>query len=292
MDSMLFATDFSPGSRVAERRLRRLLARSGARVHVLHVLAPGTGEGLPGGWAERVRTVQRDEARAALDALAADLAPAATRELRAGKAFVEIVRCARERGAQLVVLGPHAGGPRAWSFGTTAERVIRKGDRPVLVARGPAETDYQRVLVGVDFSAPSAAVIRAAGAIAPGARLVLIHVYDDWFVAPMRRGGAEEAAVDEALRETVRLSREALARLAAEAGLEAHVERRVRAGYPGRTLVDQAAELDADLVVVGASGAGTVPQLLFGSVAEHVVREVPGDVLVVRTGAEPGFELP
>jgi len=292
MDPILLATDFSPGSRIAERRLRCLLARTGARVHLLHVLTPVSAECLPHGWAERVAALRREEARRALDALADAVAPAATRELREGKAFIEIVRCARERAASLVVLGPHAGGPRSWSFGTTAERVIRKGDRPVLVARAPAETDYRRVLVGVDFSVHSAAIIRAVRALAPDARLVLLHVYDDWFVEPMRRGGAQEAAVEEARRALVQQSRAALQRLAAEAEPGEHVELRVRAGSPGRTLVDEAVAFGAELVAVGASGAGRVPQLLLGSVAEHVVREVPGDVLVLRAGPDSDFQLP
>jgi len=70
-----------------------------------------------------------------------------------GKQFVEIIRRAREEGAELVVLGAH--GEHFFKdllLGTTAEKVVRKGDRLVLVVKRPARGAYRRVLAAVDFS--------------------------------------------------------------------------------------------------------------------------------------------
>ena len=44
----------------------------------------------------------------------------------------------------------------------------------------------------------------------------------------------------------------------------------------------EAAKVGADLIVVGASGAGAVERLLLGSVSESVVRNADRPVLVVR----------
>ena len=56
----------------------------------------------------------------------------------------------------------------------------------------------------------------------------------------------------------------------------------VREGPPGRTIVDFVKEQGADLVVVGARGAGAVAGWLGGgSVAEKIVRNSPVPVLVV-----------
>ena len=40
----------------------------------------------------------------------------------------------------------------------------------------------------------------------------------------------------------------------------------------------------ADLIVVGSHGRGTVGRFLIGSVSDHVVRNAPCPVLVVRSG--------
>jgi nucleotide-binding universal stress UspA family protein len=52
-------------------------------------------------------------------------------------------------------------------------------------------------------------------------------------------------------------------------------------GNPGRVIVDFAAEIDADLVVVGDRGMHGVNRLLSGSVPNHVVHNAPCSVLLV-----------
>ncbi|MFN3285622.1 MAG: universal stress protein, partial [bacterium] len=47
-------------------------------------------------------------------------------------------------------------------------------------------------------------------------------------------------------------------------------------------IVEAAADVGADLVVMGTHGRTGVDRILFGSVAEHVVRTSPVPVLTVR----------
>ena len=60
---------------------------------------------------------------------------------------------------------------------------------------------------------------------------------------------------------------------------------------PAQEIVDYAADIHADLIVVGTHGRSGVSRLLMGSVAEHVVRSAPCPVLVVRP-SEHEFVLP
>ena len=53
-------------------------------------------------------------------------------------------------------------------------------------------------------------------------------------------------------------------------------------GDPGPSIVSAAEAECADLVVVGTHGRGTIGRLLLGSVSDHVVRNAPCPVLVVR----------
>jgi nucleotide-binding universal stress UspA family protein len=60
---------------------------------------------------------------------------------------------------------------------------------------------------------------------------------------------------------------------------------------PAAAIVDYAKETHVDIIVVGTHGRGGISHLLMGSVAEHVVRNAPCPVLVVRPN-EHEFILP
>jgi nucleotide-binding universal stress UspA family protein len=59
-------------------------------------------------------------------------------------------------------------------------------------------------------------------------------------------------------------------------------------GSPAKAVADRAAALDADLIVVGSHGYTGMRHALLGSVAEHIVREAPCSVLVIRNTGELG----
>ena len=62
--------------------------------------------------------------------------------VREGRAFVEIVKAARENGIDMIVIGTHGRtGLSHAMFGSTAERVVRKAPCPVLSIRHP-EHDF------------------------------------------------------------------------------------------------------------------------------------------------------
>ncbi|MEM8620202.1 MAG: universal stress protein [Actinomycetota bacterium] len=65
-----------------------------------------------------------------------------------------------------------------------------------------------------------------------------------------------------------------------ETGGDREVETEVRIGDAGRQIVDLAAELPADVVVLGTSGHGGFRRAVLGSVSDHVVRHSPCPVLV------------
>lgn len=141
--TILLATDFSDASEAALGYARTIAATFGASLHVLHVLEDLAAHAwttevyvaaLPGVHEEMER-----QARERLDAL---LTPEerqrqdVTLALRSGSPFVEVVRYAREAGADMIVLGTHGRGAIAHMLlGSVAERVVRKAHCPVLTVR-------------------------------------------------------------------------------------------------------------------------------------------------------------
>lgn len=63
-------------------------------------------------------------------------------------------------------------------------------------------------------------------------------------------------------------------------------DRRIEIGDPGGVICAVAEEITADVVVVGSHGKGVLKRVFLGSVSEHVLRNAPCPVLVVRRGAE------
>ncbi|HEY7530939.1 MAG TPA: universal stress protein [Gemmatimonadota bacterium] len=165
--SILVATDFSDAAGKAVRRASLIARDHGARLVALNVLEIPP-EGLKGMGADpgEVATWFAEQLAREAGAAADRVGVEAEMATAFGKAFVEIVRKSRETGADLIVLGSH--GESGWRedlLGATADRVVRKGDRPVLVVKRAATRPYARVLVGVDFSEHSRRALEAAAAL-------------------------------------------------------------------------------------------------------------------------------
>jgi nucleotide-binding universal stress UspA family protein len=56
----------------------------------------------------------------------------------------------------------------------------------------------------------------------------------------------------------------------------------VRQGNAGKTIVEEAKEWDADLIILGAHGLSRLETLVMGNVARYVVNHAPCSVEVVR----------
>ncbi len=97
-------------------------------------------------------------------------------------------------------------------------------------------------------------------------------------------GGLTNKEIEASAEEQRRLATEHLEELRADlaAGGVLTVEEHVVAGSAGPAIVDAAARLDADLVVMATHGRGGLGRTLLGSVADHVVRHAGCPVLLVR----------
>lgn len=141
----------------------------------------------------------------------------------------------------------------------------------------------ERVVVGVDGSAPSVAALRwgARYAAAAGAQLVVLHVWD----VPDGFGGLELAAPD-LRRDLEQIAAEtldaAVAAARSDAGAGVPVEGELRRGAARVELIE--ASREADLLVLGNVGHGRLLGVLLGSVADHCVQRAHCPVTVVPVG--------
>lgn len=268
-------------------RLAHLLDRPAILVHAdtpppILLGAPGGGFVPDAALLDR----QRDELAAALGAQAHAAAadgPAPACEVRIGPADLVLAAAAEERDAELVVLGP----PRRPELGTTADRLLRRLDRPVLVLRQPDRIPPRRVLVALDLSAPSEAalvaglhLLRALPGPPPSVEL-LFALHPQEMAASIHFTPDRVRAF--AGEELQRLARRAVPEWAGV------VDLCVRSGEARDVILEEAAARGADLVILGTHGRSGLERWLLGSVAAGVLRRASCNLMVVpRHGGANG----
>jgi nucleotide-binding universal stress UspA family protein len=295
---ILCPTDFSEFSERALERAIALADRHSTRITLLHVVPPL----IPPAAAMPFPSTPSLDVRAqivALETLGRFAEPARAAgietelEVREGGVAGHVVKLAETLPADLVVMGTHGlSGFERLMLGSVAEKVLRRAPCPVLTVpralRGglaPGIASLSTIVCPLDFADPSARALHVAHSLAreSGARLLLLHVVEGW-----PEDDADDHshwAVPEYRRLLERTSREGLASaLAPEEREGLAVEEVIAAGKPYVEILRLAAERFADLVVMGVHGRGVTDLALFGSTAQHVVREAACPVLTMRSG--------
>jgi nucleotide-binding universal stress UspA family protein len=286
---LLCASDFSEDATLAAQRAAFLAATLGAELTLLHVVSEPSlralRESLPGSPGAGAAIL--DDARRLLDEQAAALRESAgaapiTTVVQTGQVTDEILSASEH--ADLMVLGAHGQNPlRDMLIGTTAERLLRKGRRPILVTRMDPAPRYRRVLVPVDFSAHSAAAMRAAARIAPDAQLTALHVFELPFEGKLWLANIAEDEIHRLRAQARAEALRALIDLAASIGPDGErFTPAVEHGHAARSILARAGQLDADLIVIGKHGRSKFEELLIGSVTRHVLSDARCDVMVVH----------
>lgn len=140
--------------------------------------------------------------------------------------------------------------------------------------------DIRTVLIGTDLDRDSDALVSTGVQVARAAGAKIHLAFS--FAPPVAYLSELGAGVnDPVLAQEEQRCREALAEQARQAGIAEGELHHVRRGAPHRMLADLAAEIGADLLVVGATGGGRLHRRL-GSTADRVLRRAHCPVLVVR----------
>src|SRR5262245_28532006 len=145
LKQILVPTDFSKHSQVALTYSSAFAEKFGAEMHLLHVVQdlalfiPDMVTVTPP-LAPNVEQLTA-AVRAAFDRLVAENQLArfkVVREVREGAPFYEIIRYAKEKDVDLIIMGTHGhSGLVHVLMGSVAEKVVRKAPCPVLTVRHP-----------------------------------------------------------------------------------------------------------------------------------------------------------
>jgi nucleotide-binding universal stress UspA family protein len=287
--NILFPTDFSKESEQAIACAQSIAHGFQARVHVANVvdLFPHTLSDTPEAREKQVELRRQSEARLKDFMLAHQLDPRHFAPVvLAGEIFLAVEEYARRQEIDLIILGSRGdvGFERLFQ-GSVAEEIFRTAHCPVLVA-GPEVREvgidglFNRILYATDRSAVSRAALPHLEfllASNPKSTVALAH-----FMA------TKDAAMFQRHQERRQLEKE-LRSLLAPSLQHQITDVIVEPASPGPAIAEAAAQLPADLVVLGVRYGGAFVRAAThgcGSLASQVIQQVTCPVLTVRSSQE------
>lgn len=292
---ILCPVDFSEASRHATQYATSLAAFTGAKIVALHVYQPAlatvpaaigrddpVAEPLLAGSPDIQGRIAAQFDHEGLNGVA--VAP----HLAIGEPADAIAEHALTNGADVIVIGTRgAGGLQHLLLGSVTEDVIRKSTAPVLAVPPRAVAQpalpFKRVLCATDLSASSLAALEAALRLvdAEVGTVTVLHVVDDpgeneLFVARPYDVHRHADALDGRVRDSLT---QVTGRL-----FEGRrpPQLRIAHGRASQQVLAVAAEIDADLIVMGVHGRNAFGVAVFGSTTNDVVRRAACPVLTAR----------
>jgi len=203
-----------------------------------------------------------------------------------------ISKCAEEWGADLVLVGSQGLSALArLTLGSTVRAVLRHTKCSVEVVRAAQKENAvskqkKRILVATDGSEFSMAAVKAV-AEQPWPRgtevkVISVPEFAVWlgeypYFQETQLEKLNNAAVD-AARDAVAQGKEILRRAGLQVSTDVPVEREA----PAKTILEEAKEWDADLIVVGSHGRRGFDRWALGSVSESLAMNAHCSVKVVR----------
>jgi nucleotide-binding universal stress UspA family protein len=197
-----------------------------------------------------------------------------------GPAHRVITEVADAVGADLVVVGSTESKGIARMLGSTADRVVRKAMRPVLVVHDRLELPLQRILLPVDLSPLSAEAFRRGldllDQLPAGQDVELEALYVE---TDEERSGLLRLADLDFETAAARELRRFVADNTFRSGRR--VATRVTYGDVEEAIRTHCVDWESDLIVLGTHGRGGFERFLLGSVAADLVRHGATSVLVI-----------
>jgi nucleotide-binding universal stress UspA family protein len=278
MRHILVASDLTARSDRALQRAFALAHERQATVDVLHVIDDGLPTSLQDRQVETARRAIHDQV--ATIASAREVSWSAT--VVPGVDYETILERASAVEAGLIVLGIHRHETRELFRGTTAERVIRYGQFPVLMVRQPVVAAYRRVVVGLDMSVHAQCALEVAARLAPRGEFHLVHAVHAPFKGFLGRETIRGIVRQERARFEIAVQRE-IEDLKQRFGDEApRCQLVVEEGLVLEVLRAKIGQIQPDLIAIGTHGRSGVANAILGSVAEDLLADAPVDVLAVK----------
>ena len=278
--SVLCPVDFSDASKGALRYAAIVASHLKAELTVLTVTDPLLTEAaeLSASVEHLPEAISKELQRFTEKTFEGAVAPDAVRlDVTTGKPAVEILRVAKARPADLIVMSTHGlTGVRKLFFGSTTERVLRETSVPVLLTpaqdHGPARPDdvkrvVKRILVPVDLSPATLEQVTSARAVAEALEVPMLLAF---VVQPVHFAVSGLPHMPNLEVERRSRAEKALAELAVRIPANLRPEALVAYGDPAEEIAKVARDRDAGLIIIGLHASSLLGPRM-GSVTYRVL---------------------
>jgi len=286
MKNILLATDLAGETDRALERAIKLVLSLTTTLHILHVCPPSSlsnKENMASSPNQGVKD-RLNSYLASNKELASVEHTITVKENR--EPFAEIIKLADEVNAELIVMGMHGKSKLRDKFvGTTIEKVIRKGTLPVLMVKDKPLGEYKNLLVGTDFSSGSGQALHLALKLAPKGTLNLVHFYyiPDTYTGDKISQYAGDVIETSEKAKLEKFVNEYRADLNEMASVRPDFHYRLAQGETYNGLLREAAEVNAELIAIGAHSRPRLMPYKLGGNAHDILTNPPCDVLVANS---------
>lgn len=254
-------------------------------LHVLDVPRPAYPEMMPDVAAELYKTLEQnmkedgERLLKRIESLLPLHAGPTTQHLRAGSPAKTILSMAEEQKADLIVMGARGLGPiKERLLGSVSHQILTLAPCATLVVNGPVKA-MKQILLPLEGQYDAEAAIRflRLKPFHEAVELTLMTVLP-WTEPPWPVGATEAAAAaaTEILEKQTDFIEVVAERLRA-IGYRAHGVALV--GTPATMILQQAATLRSDLILMGTRGRQGITRFVLGSVSHAVLHKMPCPVL-------------
>lgn len=208
----------------------------------------------------------------------------------AGDPVAAVSAYANRTAADLIVAAKH-GRPYGayWRPGAYATDLARTVSCPILAVPETQRTGseikvpFVEILVPMDFSMASEAAMHHALVLAQqsAGRITLLHVLEGYPYETVYSGARAMRLIEDYDARVAKTSRALRRRVPPDAYNWCEVETTVVSGVPHRSILATAAEIEADLIVMGLPDRGAIDRVVMGSTTMPVLRRANCPVLLV-----------
>ena len=284
MKNILLATDLAAETDRALERAIQLASTTSAKLHILHVCPLYSFKNKEKNISLKKETKDTIKKHLESNKKVKNLTTTIS-VIESAEPFLEILNHAEKVTADLIVMGMHGKAKLIDMFvGTTIEKVIRKGIRPVLMVKNKVKGDYTDVMVGTDFSAGSKQAFHVAIELFPKSSFHLIHSYSfpDTAIGDkiaQFSGDFIANTAREKLENFVKENKNALKKHGIKSK-KFHFWAVEEAPYS--TLIQAASKVKPDLIAIGTSSHPSFMPSKIGGTAKDILVNPPCDVLIAR----------
>ena len=252
-------------------------------LHALDVPRPAYPEMMPEAAEELYKTLEqsmKEDGERLLNRVESLLplhAGPTTKHLRVGSPTEVILSMAEEQKADLIVMGARGLGPiKERLLGSVSHRILTLAPGATLIVNGPVK-DMKQILLPLEGPSDAEAAVRflQLKPFHEAVELTLITVLP-WTEPPWPSGAAATEMLE---KQTDYI--EAVAERLRVIGYHAHGVALV--GTPSTMILQQAATLRSDLILMGTRGRQGITRFVLGSVSHAVLHQMPCPVLAFHS---------